>query len=134
MSLPGATRRPRALGWLLSPLLAAWLGCVSPTLPPDDPPEPEVELGTGVAYLRGAVPAAPAIVLVHNRATGLVFGQRTLTGAYAFEVPTQPCDLLAFWYETPSFQSTSLTFFPAELAGPRDACRNGDVEESDAGR
>jgi hypothetical protein len=115
-------------------LLAAWLGCVSPTLPPDDPPEPQVELGVGVASLRGAVPAAPAIVLVHNRASGLVFGQRTVTGAYAFDVPAEPCDRLALWYETPSFQSTSLTFFPAELAGDRDACRNSEAEESDAGR
>jgi hypothetical protein len=126
MSMPAATRRPRALRWLVWPLLASWLACVSPTLPPDDPPEPEVELGVGVALLRGAVPAAPAFVLVHNRETGLVFGQRTPTGAYAFEVEAEGCDLLSLWYETSSFQSTAITFFPAVAAGARNDCRGAD--------
>jgi hypothetical protein len=135
MSSPRATQQSRPLRWLAWPLLAAWLGCVSPTLPPDDPPEPEVELGVGVAYLRGAVAAAPAFVLVHNRATGLIFGQRTATGAYAFEVQSEPCDLLALWYESGSFQSSAVTFFPAEVAGTPDACRNRDTAgAADAGR
>jgi hypothetical protein len=128
-------RRPRALEWLVWLLLVLGLACVSPTLPPDDPPEPEVELGVGVAYLRGAVAAAPAFVLVHNRATGLISGQRTLTGAYAFEVRTEPCELLALWYEAGSFRSSAITFFPAEVAGARDDCRDGDATGfTDAGR
>lgn len=133
MSMPAATRRPLAVRWLLGPLLASWLACVSPTLPPDDPPVAEVELGVGVAYLRGAVPAAPAFVLVHNRATGLLFGQRTATGAYAFEVQAQGCDLLALWYETGSFRSTAITFFPAVAAGARNDCREADSPTADGG-
>ena len=131
MSMPAATRRPRASLWLIGPLLASWLACVSPTLPPDDPPEPEVELGVGVAFLRGAVQAAPAFVLVHNRTTGLVFGQRTPTGAYAFEVEAEECDLLALWYEAGSFQSTAITFFPAVASGARNDCRDVDSAAPD---
>jgi len=133
MSMPAASRRPRALRWLVGPLLASWLACVSPTLPPDDPPEPEVELGVGVAYLRGAVPAAPAFVFVHNQATGLLFGQRTPTGAYAFQVEAEECDLLALWYEAGSFQSSAITFFPAVVAGARNDCRDVDSPAADGG-
>ena len=136
MSLPGAPPRHRALRWLAWPLIAAWLGCVSPTLPPDDPPEPEVELGMGVAYLRGAVPAAPSLVLVHNRATGLLFGQRTTTGSYAFEVDSEPCDLLALWYETGAFQSPAVAFYPGVVAGVRVSCDDSSAQaepDSDAG-
>lgn len=130
MSMRGASLRRgfRVFAWALG---AAWIGCVSPTLPPDDPPEPEVELGAGVAYLRGAVAAAPAFVLVHNRATGLIFGQRTATGSYAFEVVTEPCDTLALWYEAGSFQSSAVLFRPAVVVGGRDACR-GDVADGGA--
>ncbi len=103
--------------------VALWAaGCVTPTLPPDDPPEPDVELGVGVARLSGFVGSAPAFVIVHNRVSGLIFGERTLTGAYDFEVTTEPCDLLALWYTAGSFQSSSITFRPAELVGERGSC------------
>jgi hypothetical protein len=110
-------------------------GCVTPTLPPDDPPEPDVELGVGVARLIGHVGVGPSFVLVHNRVSGLVFGQRSEAGAYDLVVETEPCDLLALWYTMGSYQSTSITFRPAEVAGPRRAC-SGATEpppEVDAG-
>jgi hypothetical protein len=102
-------------------------------LPPDDPPAPDVELGVGVARLRGFVGAGQAFVLVHNRMNGLVFGQRTATGAYDFEVQTEPCDVLALWYTRGSFQSTAVTFRPAEVAGVRERCPSVDVPDADAG-
>ena len=108
------------VAWLATAVCAA--GCVTPTLPPDDPPEPDVELGVGVARLRGTVGAGPSFVLVHNRVSGLVFGQRSLAGEYDLEVRTEPCDLLALWYTMGSFQSTAVTFRPAEIAGTRNAC------------
>lgn len=116
-------------------LLLAAASCITPTLPPDDPPAPEVELGVGVARLQGHVGAGPAFVLVHNRASGLVFGERTPSGAYDFEVRTEPCDVLALWYTMGSFQSPSITFRPAELAGPRGSCSSAAVDdpEGDAG-
>jgi hypothetical protein len=107
-------------------------GCVTPTLPPDDPPEPDVELGAGVARLIGHVGAGPSFVLVHNRASGLVFGQRTETGEYDFEVKTEPCDLLALWYTMGSFQSTSVVFRPAEVVGPRRACSGAEPPDAPA--
>lgn len=107
--------------WLAG-LLVALGACVSPTLPPDDPPEPSVELGVGVARLSGHVGEGPAFVLVHNRDSGLVFGQRTASGAYDFEVPAEPCDLLALWYAAGLFQSTQVRFRPADLAERRGAC------------
>jgi hypothetical protein len=109
-------------------------GCATPTLPPDDPPEPEVELGVGVARLRGHVGTGPSFVLVHNRVSGLLFGQRSAEGSYDFEVQTEPCDLLALWYTKGTFQSTAITFRPAELAGPRRACAGDEAPpEADAG-
>lgn len=131
----------RKLGFLASswaPLVALLVsvgGCITPTLPPDDPPEPEVELGVGVARLHGHVGVGPAFVLVHNRANGLVFGERTPTGAYDFEVRTEPCDVLALWFTVGSFQSPSIAFQPAELEGPRGACSSAraDAPEGDAG-
>lgn len=118
------TRRMSRGSWLPA-LLVALVSCVSPTLPPDDPPDPEVELGVGVARLIGHVGEGPAFVLVHNRDTGLVFGQRTATGSYDFEVRTGPCDLLALWYTAGLFQSTQITFRPADLAERRGFCRSG---------
>lgn len=91
-----------------------------------------MELGAGVARLRGTVgDGDTAYVLVHNRVSGLVFGQRTATGAYDFEVATAPCDLLALWYTSGSFQSSAVTFKPAEAAGERGACPRSTA--SDAG-
>lgn len=108
-------------------------GCITPTLPPDDPPVPDVELGVGVARLRGYVGSGePAYVLVHNRVSGLVFGQRTATGAYDFEVPTAPCDLLALWYTAGSFQSNAVTFKPGEIAGVRGGCSLGAPADAGA--
>jgi hypothetical protein len=109
----------RRTWWILFLVLA---GCITPTLPPDDPPEPEVELGAGVARLRGHVGIGPSFVLVHNRVNGLVFGERTATGEYDFEVVTEPCDLLAFWYTMGAFQSPAITFRPAEIVGRRGEC------------
>lgn len=124
--------------WLgLGAGLVLAVACITPTLPPDDPPEPDVELGVGVARLRGSVGSGPAYVLVHNRVSGLVFGQHTAaSGAYDFEVQTQPCDLLALWYTRGNFQSTAVTFRPAEIAGERGGCpRDGQPELApDAGR
>jgi hypothetical protein len=112
----------------------AWtLGCVTPTLPPDDPPEPDVELGAGVARLRGYVGSGPAYVLVHNRVSGLVFGQRTPDGAYDFEVQTEPCDPLALWYTRGTFQSSAVTFRPAEVDGSRGSCSSAGAADTDAG-
>lgn len=122
--------RSRIGGLLIACL--AYVSCVSPTLPPDEPPAPAVELGEGVAYLRGAVPEAPAFVLVHNRDSGLIYGQRTATGAYAFEVGAEECDLLALWYQAGSYQSTAVVFRPAIAAGDRGACRDAS-EPPDAG-
>lgn len=107
--------------WLAG-LFVALGACVSPTLPPDDPPEPSVELGVGVARLIGHIGEGSAFVLVHNRDSGLVFGQRTASGAYDFEVQTEPCDLLALWYTAGLFQSTQVLFRPADLAERRGAC------------
>jgi hypothetical protein len=131
-------RRIGLLASLWAPLFALLVsasGCITPTLPPDDPPEPEVELGVGVARLRGHVGAGPAFVLVHNRVSGLVFGERAPTGAYDFEVRTEPCDVLALWYTMGSFQSPTITFRPAELEGPRGSCSGAaaDAPEGDAG-
>ncbi len=124
MSFQAGFKRARA--WPLA--LALILACVTPTLPPDDPPEPEVELGVGVARLSGHIgEAGPAFVLVHNRVSGLVFGQRTLTGAYDFEVRTEPCDPLQLWYTVSGFQSTAISFQPAELAGRRGECSSAAV-------
>jgi hypothetical protein len=118
---------------LLAVALLEW-SCATPTLPPDDPPEPDVELGVGVARLRGHVGRGPAFVLVHNRVSGLVFGQRSEAGEYDFEVQTEPCDLLALWYTVGTFQSTSVTFRPAEVAGPRRACFDAEEPpDADAG-
>ena len=129
MSIQAGLKRVRPWPW-------AWvlvLACVTPTLPPDDPPEPEVELGVGVARLSGHIgEPGPAFVLVHNRVSGLVFGQRTLTGAYAFEVRTEPCDPLQLWYTAAGFQSTAITFQPAELAGRRGECSTGEAPPSEA--
>jgi hypothetical protein len=101
-------------------------GCITPTLPPDDPPLPEVELGVGVARLRGYVGSGPAYVLVHNQVSGLVFGQRTATGAYDFEVQAEPCDRLALWYTRGTFQSTAVTFTPGDVAGVRGQCPSSE--------
>jgi hypothetical protein len=87
-----------------------------------------------VARLRGYVVVSPAYVFVHNRASGLVFGQRTEDGVYDFEVTTEPCDLLALWYTKGAFQSTAVTFQPAEVAGIRGSCSSTGVSETDAGR
>jgi hypothetical protein len=108
-------------------------GCVTPTLPPDDPPEPDVELGNGVARLRGYVGAGPAYVLVHNRVSGLVFGERTPDGAYDFEVQTGPCDQLALWYTRGTFQSSAVTFRPAEIDGTRGSCSGSGASDAAAG-
>jgi hypothetical protein len=118
---------------LLLALLACLGGCVTPTLPPDDPPEPDVELGVGFARLRGHVGGGPAFVLVHNRVSNLVFGERTRSGAYDFEVPSDPCDTLAFWYTIGSFQSSAITFRPADVVGPRGSCPARAGASSDAG-
>jgi hypothetical protein len=99
-------------------------------LPPDDPPVPDlVELGGGTAFLTGHVGEGPAFVFVQNRVTDLVFGQRTPTGAYAFEVQTGPCDELRLWYSAGLFQSTQVLFVPAELAGEPELCREGTTEQ-----
>ena len=126
---PWAVWRARWLSLLLC--LGA---CITPTLPPDDPPEPEVELGVGVARLRGHVGVGPSFVLVHNRVSGLVFGERTATGAYEFEVQTEPCDLLSLWYTMGSFQSPAITFRPAEIVGRRGECGEARaMPDADAG-
>lgn len=130
MAVRWARRRWIEFGLGAGLLIAA--GCITPTLPPDDPPEPEVELGVGVARLRGYVGDGPAYVLVHNRASGLIFGQRTATGFYDFEVAAEPCDLLALWYTRGEFQSTAVTFKPADIADHRGACPAS--EDVDAGR
>lgn len=120
------------VGWLI--LLLGLAGCITPTLPPDDPPEPDVELGVGVARLRGHVGAGPSFVLVHNRVNGLVFGERTPTGEYDFEVVTEPCDLLALWYTMGAFQSPAITFRPAEIVGQRGECSGKPATpDADAG-
>ena len=122
---------------LLACLLAAVLmlcGCATPTLPPDDPPAPdEVELGVGVARLSGRVNTGPAFVLVLNRVSGLLFGQQTADGFYDFEVRTEPCDALALWYTIGTFQSSAVTFRPAEVNGPRGVCAGVPELPADAG-
>jgi hypothetical protein len=138
MSKPGAALTcisPRA--WVLS-LVCALAACISPTLPPDDPPAPDtVVLGAGTALLSGHVGEGPAFVFAQNRVTDLVFGQRTPTGAYSFEVQTGPCDQLRLWYSAGVFQSTSVLFVPAELAGQPELCRESTADpqgrEEDAG-
>jgi hypothetical protein len=121
------------LAWLLAVALAL-CGCVTPTLPPDDPPAPdEVELGVGVAHLRGRVNTGPAFVLVLNRVSGLLFGQQTADGFYDFEVRTEPCDALALWYTVGTFQSSAVTFRPAEVNGPRGVCSGVPELPADAG-
>ncbi len=87
-----------------------------------------VELGTGTALLSGHLGEGPAFVFVHNRNTDLVFGQRTPTGAYSFEVLTAPCDELRLWYSAGLFQSTTVRFVPAILADQPELCR-GDAAE-----
>ena len=130
------TARRSRRQWLSFGLGAGlWLaaGCITPTLPPDDPPVPDVELGVGVARLRGYVGSGePAYVLVHNRVSGLVFGQRTATGAYDFEVSTAPCDLLALWYTAGSFQSSAVTFKPGEIARVRGGCPSSEPPDAGA--
>jgi hypothetical protein len=138
MSKPGAARsRTSPTAWICS-FACALAACISPTLPPDDPPAPDtVVLGSGTALLSGHVGEGPAFVFVQNRATDLVFGQRTPTGAYSFEVQTGPCDVLRLWYNAGLFQSTSVLFVPAELAGQPELCRESTAEpqrgEEDAG-
>jgi hypothetical protein len=103
-------------------------------LPPDDPPAPdEVELGVGVARLSGRVNTGPAFVLVLNRVNGLLFGQQTPDGFYDFEVRTEPCDALALWYTIGTFQSSAITFRPAEINGPRGVCAGVPELPADAG-
>jgi len=120
------------VAWLV--LLLGLATCITPTLPPDDPPEPDVELGAGVARLRGHVGTGPSFVLVHNRVNGLVFGEQTPTGEYDFEVITEPCDLLALWYTMGAFQSPAITFRPAEIVGRRGECSDVDAApDADAG-
>jgi hypothetical protein len=92
--------------------------CISPTLPPGDPPRPAVELGEGVVVLRGAVPQWPSSVFAQNNRTGLIFGQETLDGSYDFTVEAQPCDDLDLWYTTGVFRSSPLRFVPAALTDP----------------
>ncbi len=121
----------------------ALTGCISPTLPPDDPPQPEVELlGGGEVLLRGVVPAWPASVLARNERTGLIFGQDTLDGFYSFVVLAERCDPLELWYTTGSFRSSPLRFVPAALTDPplpRSVCVTAaqpelaDGEAEDAG-
>jgi hypothetical protein len=119
------------LRWLLA-LSVCLAGCITPTLPPDEPPAPEVELGVGVARLRGHVGVGPAFVLVHNRASGLVFGERTPTGAYDFEIRTEPCDALVLWYTMGNFQSPTITFRPADIER-RGACSAAAAPTADEG-
>jgi hypothetical protein len=96
----------------------AFQGCISPTLPPDDPPRPQVELGDGVVFLRGAVPVGPSSVFAQNNRTGLIFGQDTLDGTYGFSVEAEPCDNLDLWYTDGVFRSSPLRFVPAALSEP----------------
>jgi hypothetical protein len=112
---PGATGRRS----FVAALALALSGCISPTLPPDDPPLPEVELlGEGQMLLRGAVPAWPASVLARNDRTGLIFGQDTFDGFYEFRVSAEVCDPLELWYTTGGFRSSPLRFVPAALTDP----------------
>jgi hypothetical protein len=93
-------------------------GCISPTLPPDDPPRPEVEIGNGVVLLSGAVPEANSYVFAQNNRTGLIFGEETATGIYRFSVEAEPCDNLDLWYTAGAFRSSPLRFVPAALSDP----------------
>lgn len=97
-------------------------------MPPDDPPLPEVELlGDGQVLLRGAVPSWPASVFARNDRTGLLFGQDTFDGFYAFRVLAERCDPLELWYTTSGFRSSPVRFVPAALTDPplpRSVCIN----------
>lgn len=92
--------------------------CISPTLPPDDPPRPEVEIGNGVVLLTGAVPLPSSSVFAQNNRTGLIFGQETATGFYSFSVEAEPCDPLDLWYTAGTFRSSPIRFVPAALSKP----------------
>lgn len=111
---------------MVAALALALSGCISPTLPPDDPPRPEVELlGEGHVLLRGVVAAWPASVFARNDSTGLIFGQDTLDGFYSFEVLAERCDPIELWYTTGGFRSSPVRFVPAALTDPplpRSAC------------
>jgi hypothetical protein len=74
--------------------------------------------------LSGFVPASPAFVFAHNRSTGLLFGQRTITGTYRFELAASPCDRVALWYQSGDFQSTAIDFVLADTAGVPARCDN----------
>lgn len=100
-------------------LALALSGCISPTLPPDDPPLPEVELlDAGQVLLSGAVPLSPSSVFARNDRTGFIFGQDTLDGMYSFPVLAERCDPLELWYTTGGFRSAPLRFVPAALTNP----------------
>jgi hypothetical protein len=92
--------------------------CISPTLPPDDPPRPEVEIGNGVVLLTGVVPQPNSVVFAQNNRTGLIFGQETATGFYSFSVEAEPCDPLDLWYTAGIFRSSPIRFVPAALSRP----------------
>jgi hypothetical protein len=112
---PGASGRRS----FVAALALALSGCISPTLPPDDPPLPEVELlGEGQVLLTGAVPSWPASVFARNDRTGLIFGQDTFDGLYGFRVLAERCDPLELWYTTGGFRSSPLRFVPAALTDP----------------
>jgi hypothetical protein len=110
------------------------VSCITPTLPPDDPPLPRAELlADDAVLLSGLVSHSPASVFARNRATGLIFGQTTPDGFYSFEVKAAPCDALDFWYRSGTFQSSPLRFAPAELTEPplaRGVCSAAAPETS----
>ena len=118
-------------------------GCISPTLPPDDPPLPEVELlGDGQVLLSGAVASWPSSVFARNDRTGFIFGQDTLDGLYSFRVLAERCDPLELWYTTGGFRSSPVRFVPAALTNPplpRSVCitaaqpEPAEAEPGDAG-
>lgn len=134
-AVPGRTRLARALKWVASSLLL--VGCISPTLPPDDPPLPEVEIGEGTVLLSGVVPPAPASVFVRNRATDLIYGQFTPSGAYHFEILAGPCDPLSLWYSAGDFSSAALRFAAADLTASSEvqaSCESGEGGDEPAAR
>jgi hypothetical protein len=95
------------------------VSCITPTLPPDDPPLPKVELlGQDTVLLSGVVPHAPASVFARNRSSGLIFGETTPDGLYDFEVKATPCDTLDFWYRSATFQSSPIRLVPGQLSEP----------------